>query len=189
MSVVRKNNGYMMTTVQHFTAESPGWLAYVAHLKRVDMRHGVDNQNQPKDNCYYLGVSLPSDTPDEMRVIGHIALCRQPLHVPASHLTDNQPRSLTLADNTPLYEMFVESFAVETQYRRKGYGRALQIAAIQVTQDADCYQMRSWSSADRTANYALKLSLGFSVHPALYPMPGVEPISGVYFIWQTHASD
>lgn len=52
--------------------------------------------------------------------------------------------------------------------------------ALELTCALGACQMRSWSSLDKTANYALKLSLGFAAHPAVQTagLTG-EPISGV----------
>lgn len=149
--------------------------AYVQHLKRVKMaRHCLVN-DAPKPDSHYFGVMVNE------RVVGHIALRLQPLLVPASKSTEGESVHLT-RDGVPLMETFVQTFAVEEDFRRRGYGRCLQEAAIQKTRELGCYQMRSWSSGDRLANYALKLSLGFAVLPASYPVPGGETISGVYFV-------
>jgi GNAT superfamily N-acetyltransferase len=42
-----------------------------------------------------------------------------------------------------LRETFVATFAVDAAYRRHGYGRALQTAALKMTRALGCYQMRS----------------------------------------------
>jgi len=166
-------------TVSHYTANDAQWPAYLDHLRRVKMFSSALKDGQPKPDCTYLGVTNGAD------VIGHIAIRRQPLIIPASDLTSGDELPLTL-DGELLYEAFVQSFAVEEDYQRRGYGRALQQHAMTVAQGQGCYQLRSWSSADKDANYALKLSLGFAVHPALYPLPGGRPLSGVYFIRRLH---
>ncbi|MCB9449879.1 MAG: GNAT family N-acetyltransferase [Anaerolineaceae bacterium] len=159
-----------------FGAPETDWSLLIQHLKNVKMLNHATINGQPKPNCYYLGIII------NRAVIGHIAIKRQPIHVPASHISGHEERSLAGPDGNALYEAFVQTFAVEEGYRRTGYGRALQEAALQKAQELGCYQMRSWSSADKLGNYALKIRLGFSIIPALYPMPGGEPISGVYFV-------
>ncbi|NDJ34078.1 MAG: GNAT family N-acetyltransferase [Chloroflexi bacterium] len=139
------------------------------------------HEGQPKPDTTYLGVTV------EGAVIGHIAIRRQRLEVPPSALTGGAPLVLHDGVGRPLDEMFVQTFAVEDGHRRQVHGRRLQQAAIQQTRQQGCYQLRSWSSADAVANYALKLSLGFAVHPALYPMPGGAPLSGVYFVMVVHS--
>ncbi len=163
-------------SVREFFAQQAEWQAYLTHLSAVNMLHSATHHGEPKENCFYLGVVLDD------AVIGHISIRKQALVVPSSTLNAHHEVMLRGADGTGLHEAFVMSFAVEVAQRRLGYGRALQEAAVEKARALGCYQMRSWSSADRTENYALKLSMGFAVVPALYPVPGGTPISGVYFV-------
>lgn len=166
----------MVDLVIEFTKDLTDWQAYVEHLTRVKMLSSATNQGEPKENCFYLGIAIAD------QVIGHLTFRQQPLVVPCSSLTDGHEMVMTDRYETPLDEIFVQSFAVEAGYRRQGYGRALQQRALRKAHELGCYQMRSWSSADKRENYALKIDLGFAVQPALYPMPGGTPISGVYFV-------
>ena len=43
-------------------------------------------------------------------------------------------------------------------------GRALQEAALRLSKELGCYQLRSHSSGDKTANHQLKLAMGFALH-------------------------
>ena len=79
-------------------------------------------------------------------------------------------------------ETFAQTFAVEEVYRRRGHGRALQLEALTLTKDLGAHQMRSWSSLDKQANYALKMNLGFAVCPAVYETDAGLKVSGVYFV-------
>jgi GNAT superfamily N-acetyltransferase len=162
--------------LSEFEATERGWEAYTRHLANVKMLKHATQDGEPKPGCYYLGIAVGK------AVVGHITIRKQPLIVPASHLSNNEGLLLTGQDGTPLYEVFVQTFAVEEAHRRSGYGRALQEAALEKAGALGCYQMRSWSSADKAANYALKISMGFAILPALYPMPGGAPLSGVYFV-------
>lgn len=165
----------MQPAIAEYTPDHPQWPAFIEHLKRTNMLPHATDDGQPKADGVYL-VAHDAASP-----VGHIALKRQPLVVPASYLCDD--RQQPLSDSAgPLFETFVQTFAVEEGHHGRGYGRALQQAAVQKSRALGCYQMRSWSSVDRRENYALKISLGFAVQPALYPMPGGAPISGVYFI-------
>ena len=47
----------------------------------------------------------------------------------------------------------MQTFAVEPDFRRQGHGRALQLAALDMSARLGCYQMRSWSTVDKQANY------------------------------------
>jgi hypothetical protein len=76
----------------------------------------------------------------------------------------------------------VQTFHVNETNRRSGLGERLQQHALTVTRDLGCYQMRSWSSLDRDANYLLKLKLGFAAHPAVYKTESGLEVSGIYFV-------
>ena len=171
----------MDVLVTEFTRDLPAWQAFVDHLSRVNMLSSATDQGEPKDCSFYLGAA------DAGAVIGHLSLRRQPLVIPASSLTRGLEMALMDDGGTAIDEVFVLSFAVEPRYRRRGFGRALQLRALAKATELGCFQMRSWSSADKRENYALKISLGFSIVPALYPMPGGTHLSGVYFVKQTGA--
>lgn len=147
------------------------WQLYVDHLKRVKMWGAANYGGFAKEQDSHFAVRNAED------IVAHICIRKQPLRIFASSTTDDNALDLMGPDGAPLYEAFVSTFAVEEAYRRQGYGQALACAKEQ-----GCYQMRSWSSADKDANYALKIKMGFVIQPALYPMPGGDPISGVYFI-------
>lgn len=140
------------------------------------MLNSATHYGEPKENCFYLGVMMNGV------VVGHISIRKQAMVVPSSILNGHCETMLKTPDGNGLHEAFVMSFGVEVVQRRLGYGRALQEAALAKARALGCYQMRSWSSADRAENYALKLSMGFAALPALYPVPGGQPISGVYFV-------
>jgi GNAT superfamily N-acetyltransferase len=106
----------------------------------------------------------------------------QVITIPGTEWSGGVDTPLTALDGRPLRELFVQTFAVDDAFRRQGCGRALQVAALELARTLGCYQMRSWSSLDKTANYALKLSLGFTAHPAIYEATGGQKISGVYFM-------
>lgn len=168
-----------MTTDRHITTFHPtegNWPEFIHHLERVEMTRHALRHGGPKADCHYIGVIVAD------RVIGHISVKEQPLVVESSGLTDDHSLPLLDADDEPLTEIFVQTFAVEEAFRRQGHGRILQSAALQLGYEHGCYQMRSWSSADRPANYALKIGMGFAIVPALYPTPGGAPISGAYFV-------
>ncbi len=66
----------------------------------------------------------------------------------------------------PLTEGYVEAFGVLPDYRRQGIGEALQRAAMVYCQSQHCYQMRSRSPVTSVENYALKLKMGYAIHPS-----------------------
>jgi GNAT superfamily N-acetyltransferase len=81
-------------------------------------------------------------------------------------------------DGKPLTEAKVLAFAVDSAYRRNGFGRALQEDVVRRAREAGCYQVRSHSSGSNEANHRLKLSMGFGVHPIVRG----EDDKGAYFI-------
>jgi GNAT superfamily N-acetyltransferase len=148
-----------------FSPDHQLWPAYRAHLERVGMARWA----QPAPDMFFLGVC------QDETIIGHLSLRVQPIIIPGD-------QTIPGPDGEPLRETYVQTFAVEESYRRQGFGRALQLAALDLTKDLGCYQMRSWSSLDKSANYALKLDLGFAAHPAIFEAPNGEKIGGVYFV-------
>lgn len=65
----------------------------------------------------------------------------------------------------PLTEGYAEAFGVLPSFRRQGIGQKLQEEAITRCRDRECYQMRSKSPVTSQENYALKLKMGYSIHP------------------------
>ncbi|CAN5595613.1 MAG: GNAT family N-acetyltransferase [Actinomycetota bacterium] len=66
----------------------------------------------------------------------------------------------------PLTEGFVEAFGVDAEYRRRGVGKSMQEWAIEFCEGRGCYQMRSRSPVSSRENYALKISMGYAIHPS-----------------------
>lgn len=77
-----------------------------------------------------------------------------------------------------LTEAKIHAFAVREERRGQGIGTALQRWAIRRAKELGCYQVASYSSYGRDANYHVKLSLGFGAQPEAH---GDEE-QGVYFI-------
>lgn len=163
--------------VEQLTPDHPLWAQLVAHLHQHHMaREVLLAPDQPLPALYVLGAVTDADV-----VVGHIAMRMQRLAVPLA-ARDETVQTLNGPCERPLREMFVRSFAVDAAHRRQGHGRALQCSALELTRRLGCYQLRSWSSLDKTANYALKLNLGFAAHPAIQHTANGKPISGVYFV-------
>ncbi|HWG84938.1 MAG TPA: GNAT family N-acetyltransferase [Deinococcales bacterium] len=68
-------------------------------------------------------------------------------------------------DGKVLLEAKVLAFAVAPEARRRGTGRQLQEHLIDLGWRESLYQVRSHTSGESQANHALKLSLGFALHP------------------------
>jgi len=65
-----------------------------------------------------------------------------------------------------LLESYMEAFGVLPERRRVGIGQQLQETAIQIATDLGCYQVRSRSPSTAQENYALKLKMGYVMHPS-----------------------
>lgn len=155
------------------------WSAFLGHLERSQMaRQAVDEKGYPLPAHLYLGLTIVE------RVVGHVTVTVRDIVVPATEWTGGKETPLVDEDGDPLRELFVQTFAVDPDYRGQGYGRMLQEAALQIAEDKGCYQMRSWSSLDKHANFALKIRMGFAAHPTTYQLPDGNEISGVFFIKQ-----
>ncbi len=163
--------------VERFKPTRPLWDQVLAHLERVEMTQQVleaDGSLHP--NKHILGMR------DGQEIVGHISFKKQPITIPATEWSGGQETLVMGKDDAQLYEAFVLTFAVDKTHRRLGYGRALQLAALDTTHELGCYQLRSWSSLDQPANHALKLSLGFSIHPSTHITTDGQVISGAFFV-------
>ena len=143
--------------INQFTPDHQHWENYVTHLERHNMARWVlsdDHQPQPDHLC--LGAISGNHD-----VIGNLVLAVQPITFPETEWGAGHGHALTGPDGIPLRETFIATFAVDEAYRRQGYGRALQCAALDLTRELGCYQMRSWSSLDKVANFALKFPLWY----------------------------
>lgn len=88
-----------------------------------------------------------------------------------------------LLDGVVLTEAKVLAFAVDPAHQQRGIGRALQEALLRAAKARGCYQVRSHSSGDHTANHHLKLAMGFGIHPI---NRGADN-QGVYFVMPLRA--
>lgn len=79
-----------------------------------------------------------------------------------------------------LVEAKILGFAVRPAFQRRGFGRALQTAAIHRARALGCFQLRSFSfnTPEHAANYRLKLEMGFAAQPEYR---GTD-VTGVNFI-------
>ena len=164
--------------ISRLDPDHPNWEALAAHLAaHGDASWVLDGGGQPKNGrLVFLGALV-----DE-QLVGSLTLLKQPIEIPATEWAEDRELCLRDAGGSVLYEMFVQTFSVDEAYRRRGIGRALQEEALQQARMLGCYQVRSWSSLDKTANYELKLAMRFAFHPAIYQTDSGLKVSGGYFI-------
>ena len=114
----------------------------------------------------YLLVALRLD-----EVVGFLRFAVQPIGPEA-----NCP--ILSLGGVPLTEAKIHAFAVREDARCRGIGTVLQKQAIIRAKELGCYQLASYSSYGRDANYQIKLSLGFAAQPESHG----ENEQGVYFV-------
>lgn len=114
----------------------------------------------------YCFVALADD-----QVVGYLRYCTQPIG------PDNDCPALVL-DGVELVEGKVIGFYVLEGFRRRGFGRKLQQAALTHAKSLNLYQLRSRSSDEKSANHQLKLSMGFSAVPTIR----ASGRAGIYFL-------
>lgn len=169
--------------ILHIDESHALWSAYVAHLRRVDQaRWVVGEDDRPIAPFLFLAAVVDAEC------VGNLGLREQVIAIPATEWSGGVEKPLGNPAGTPLRETFVQTFFVEAPYRRRGVGRALQEAALCWTRERGCLQMRSWSSLDRPENYALKLAMGFAMHPATHDAAAGYRVSGVYFVKRVDGS-
>lgn len=80
-------------------------------------------------------------------------------------LGTEEGRTPIVQNDRPLREGYVEAFGVLPEYRRQGIGQCLQECAIKRCKEQGCFQMRSRSPVTSVENYALKIKMGYAIHP------------------------
>ncbi|MDJ0523559.1 MAG: GNAT family N-acetyltransferase [Planctomycetota bacterium] len=160
------------------------WPDLLRQLRHENMaRWVVDDDGQPSGAFLFLGALVDG------AIVGNLTLREQPIVVPGTTWAGDRERVLRGLDGETLRETYVQTFAVDETYQRRGIGRALQAEALVWTRDRGCVQMRSWSSLDRPENYALKLGMGFALDPAVHEAAEGLRVSGVYFVKRVDGAD
>ncbi len=163
--------------IERISQASRLWGAMLEHLERTGVRHWVvDDDGAPKPKTYFIGAV------EGTSVIGHLSLREQAIECPISGGDGSVGMPILDPDGAPLRELYGQTFVVEQMYRRQGVGLQLQQAGLALARDRLCYQVRSWSSLDWRENYALKVKLGFCVHPAVQETTAGQQVTGVYFV-------
>jgi GNAT superfamily N-acetyltransferase len=164
--------------VSCYSPKQPGWEAYIHHLKANKQATWVlDTGDRPlSEKIIFLGIE------QDRAVAASLTLKLQPLVAPDSDWAAGMEKVITGEEGKALSETYVQTFCVDESYRRRGLGELLQLEGLAVTRELGAYQMRSWSSLDKPANYQLKLKLGFAAHPAITETDSGLKVSGVFFV-------
>jgi GNAT superfamily N-acetyltransferase len=91
-------------------------------------------------------------------IVGAIRYCHQ-------KIGEEQGCLVVTYRGAPLFEAKINVFAVSQNTRNCGIGKAMQRKVIEHARFKGCYQVSSYSTYDKSQNYAVKLDLGFSVQP------------------------
>ena len=140
--------------IENWTPDHPRW---------VELLECVEGQHQSDWLLSAFDFHLDSHVLvalDGKVIVGFLRFAMQQIGPP----DDCPPLML---DDVPLIEAKILAFGVPEAYRRRGIGTQLQQAAVVRARELGCYQVRSWSLAGYTANYQLKLKLGFATQPEL----------------------
>ena len=153
--------------IEEWNEIHPRWQEFVTCLKNVapEQEPFIFGEYY-RSYQTYLFIALQLD-----EVVGFLRFAVQPIgpeaKCPPLYKNDVQ-----------LTEAKIHAFAVREKARGQGIGTALQKRAIYRAKGLDCYQVASYSSYGRDANYHIKLSLGFGAQPEVHG----DNEKGVYFI-------
>lgn len=139
------------TKIERWTSAHPRWS------ELMSLRDVEDLRLEDKVQSWHLGtytlVAL-----EESEIAGILRFWTQVIGV------DEDKPPFTV-EGKPAIEAKVVTLHVVEDFRRRGVGRSLQLAAVQWARELDCYQVRSRSEYSRHENHQLKASLGFGISP------------------------
>ncbi len=140
-------------SIHELTPEHRDWNEYVDLIDGEGQRRGAfDAHFEPFPRHYVLARR-------EGDIVGFLTYVVWDI---GPHDRNHPP---LVVDGQTLREAKIVAFGVKEAYRRQGIGRALQEHAIRRARELGCYQVRSVSGADHSANRQLKLDMGFAVEP------------------------
>ncbi len=155
--------------IEEWTPEHPNWCDLENYAYQHDQVHGVIDEHGLTPASHYLVALVDGD------VAALLMFVVQPIgpEMDCPILTDR--------DGVELTEAKIRAFHVDTPYRNRGIGTALQRSALTMARDLGCFQVRSRSATARDANYAIKIKLGYACHPAIRTLPSGDE-TGVYWV-------
>jgi GNAT superfamily N-acetyltransferase len=144
----------MHLTIREIQADTEAYRELLLIADQLDQAKYIAAREDYIDESILLGAFIAD------RCIGFLRFTIQVIgrdvHRPPIHSANGQP----------LREGFVEAFAVVPSERRQGIGQQLQEHALALCIQRGCYQVRSRSPITSQENYALKLKMGYAVHPS-----------------------
>lgn len=144
----------MAIVIREVAADSVAYNAVVVVAEQLDQARYIPARESYAERSILLAAFVDGVCVGFLRfliaVIGRDAQ-RPPIHDAAG---------------APLTEGYVEAFGVLPAFRWRGIGEALQQHAIDTCRASGCYQIRSRSPVSSVENYALKLKMGYAIHPS-----------------------
>jgi GNAT superfamily N-acetyltransferase len=157
-------------TIEEWGPTSPRWPEFVAYVTAEALAFGAIDERGLVPEAHFLAALWGGD-----KLVGILMFLVQPIG------PEMDVPVLRNGAGEPLLEAKIRVFHVLDAYRNKGVGTALQRHVLRRAAALGCYQVRSRSEFSRSANYAVKLKLGFVAHPAIREVRGVAS-PGVYWI-------
>ena len=144
----------MRITIREVTAQTDDYMQLLLVAEQLDQARYIPAHETYADQSILLGVFTHDQCVGFLRFLVQ-GIGREQHRLPVVD-----------AAGQPLREGYVEAFGVLPPYRRRGIGQALQEHAIAYCRDHNCYQIRSRSPVSSVENYALKLKMGYAIHPS-----------------------
>lgn len=144
----------MHTTIREIATQTNDYMLLLTVAEQLNQARYIPAHETYADRSILLGAFTHD------RCVGFLRLLIQVIG------RDQQRPSILDATGQPLREGYVEAFGVLVPYRRQGIGQALQEHAIASCREHNCYQIRSRSPVTSVENYALKLKMGYAIHPS-----------------------
>ncbi|MEM8529433.1 MAG: GNAT family N-acetyltransferase [Chloroflexota bacterium] len=143
--------------IEEWHSGYPRWTEVSTLIEQLGQTHWVDFNAVWHVSTHLLVAATPS------HVVGFLRYVIQNIGV-------EEDRAPVTRKDITLLEAKVIAVGVTPNRQRQGIGRALQEHLIQACRTQHCFQIRSYSYTANIANWQLKLSLGFTIHP-LIPAP------------------
>lgn len=144
----------MHATIREVTAQTDDYSARVAVAEQLNQARYIPAREAYAEQSILLGAFTHNQCVGFLRFL-ILTIGR-----------DQQRPPILDARGNPLREGYVEAFGVLSAYRRQGIGQALQEHAIAYCRKQQCYQIRSRNPVSSVENYALKLKMGYAIHPS-----------------------
>jgi GNAT superfamily N-acetyltransferase len=139
------------SVIERWTSAHPRWSELMS-LPDVEDLH-LDEKVQEWHQGIFTLVALEDD-----EIAGVLRFWTQVIGI-------DEDKPPFIVEGAPAVEAKVVTLHVFDRFRRRGIGRAMQLAAAEWARELGCYQLRSRSAYRRRENHGLKASLGFGISP------------------------